>query len=44
VAFYGNFVVITNQVQLTVEDRVNVQALYKFSLIDMDTYVMQEAA
>jgi len=44
VSFYGNFVTITNQVQLTVEDRVNTQALYKFSLIDMDTYVTQEAA
>jgi N4-gp56 family major capsid protein len=44
VDFYGNFVMITNQVELTVEDRVNVQALYKFSLIDMDPYVMQEAA
>ena len=44
VSFYGNFVTITNQVQLTVEDRVNIQALGKFSLIDMDPYVMQEAA
>ena len=44
VDFYGNFVTITNQVQLTVEDRVNTQALYKFSLIDMDPYVTQEAA
>ena len=44
VDFYGNFVTITNQVELTVEDRVNIQALYKFSLIDMDPYVMQEAA
>lgn len=39
-----NFVTITNQVELTVEDRVDVQALYKFSLIDMDPYVTQEAA
>jgi len=31
-----NFVTITNQVELTVEDRVNIQALYKFSLIDLD--------
>jgi len=44
VTFYGNFVTITNQVQLTVEDRVNIRALYKFPLIDMDTYVTQEAA
>ena len=36
VAFYGNFVTITNQVQLTVEDRVNVQALYKLDLIDLE--------
>lgn len=44
VSFYGNFVTITNQVQLTVEDRVNTQALYKFLLIDMDPYFKQEAA
>lgn len=36
VDFYGNFVMITNQVELTVEDRVNVQALYKFDLIDLE--------
>lgn len=36
VSFYGNFVTITDQVELTVEDRVNTQALYKFSLIDLD--------
>lgn len=36
VDFYGNFVTITNQVELTVEDRVNVQALYKFDLIDLE--------
>jgi N4-gp56 family major capsid protein len=34
--WYGNFVTITNQVELTVEDRVNVQALYKFDLIDLE--------
>lgn len=44
VDFYGNFVMFTNQVTLTVEDRVNVQALYKSSLIDMDPYVTQVAA
>jgi len=36
VDFYGNFVTVTNQVELTVEDRVNVQALYKFDLIDLE--------
>lgn len=36
VDFYGNFCTITNQVELTVEDRVNVQALYKFDLIDLE--------
>jgi N4-gp56 family major capsid protein len=44
VSFYGNFVTVTNQVQLTVEDRVNRKALYKFLLIDMDPYFNQEAA
>ncbi len=44
VSFYGNFVTITNQVELTVEDRVDIRALYKFFLIDMDPYVTQEAA
>lgn len=36
VKWYGNFVVITDQVQFTVQDRVNEQALYKSSLIDLD--------
>jgi hypothetical protein len=36
VSFYGNYVTITNQVELTVEDRVNIQALYKLNLIDLE--------
>ncbi len=36
VSFYGNFVTITNQVELTVEDRVNISALDKSFLIDLD--------
>ncbi len=44
VDFYGNFVTITNQVELTVEDRVLnesarlIIAEGKFSLIDMEAY------
>ncbi len=44
VDFYGNFVTVTNQVELTVEDRVKIEALYKSNLIDMEAYVIQEAA
>ncbi len=36
VDFYGNFVTITNQVELTVEDRVKIEALYKSPLIDLE--------
>ncbi len=36
IAWYGNFCVITDQVQFTVQDRVNIKALYKSSLIDLD--------
>lgn len=44
IVWYGSYATITDQVQYTVQDRVNIKALYKFSLIDLDTYVMQEAA
>lgn len=36
VDWYGNVVIITDQVAMTVEDRVNESALYKLDLIDLE--------
>jgi len=36
ISWYGSYVTITDQVQFVVQDRVNIKALYKSDLIDLE--------